>query len=78
MVEFFNLEMQEIVILILVGLLVIGGPVLAVLLALAQARRSEEAENPDRVAQLREEVEELREEVADLKTRTGARSPAHT
>jgi ubiquinone biosynthesis protein UbiJ len=67
MFAIFGLGPQEIVILLLMGLMSVGGPVLAVVVALYLTRRSEGTVNPDAVAELRAEVERLREECERLK-----------
>jgi cell division protein FtsB len=67
MFAIFGLGLQEIVILLVIGLLFVGGPILAVVVALSLTRRSDRAGNPDAVAELRAEVERLREEVERLK-----------
>ena len=63
----FGLGMQEIVILLVIGLLLVAGPILAVVVVLSLVRRSERTGNPEAVAELRTEVERLREEVERLK-----------
>jgi cell division protein FtsB len=67
MFAFFGLGMQEIIILLVIGLMLVGGPILAVVVVLSLARRSEGTGKPDAVAELRAEVERLREEVERLK-----------
>jgi hypothetical protein len=67
MFAFFSLGLQEIVILTGIGLLVIGGPVLAVLLALHLIRRSERGGEFGERSELRENVQRLREEVERLR-----------
>jgi hypothetical protein len=59
MFAFFGLGPQEIVILLLIGLL----PVIAVVVALSLTRRSESTYNADAVVELRAELARLREEV---------------
>jgi cell division protein FtsB len=63
----FGLGMQEIVILLVIGLLLVAGPILAVVVVLSLVRRSEPTGNRDAVAELRAEVHRLREEVERLK-----------
>jgi hypothetical protein len=67
----FNLGMQEMVILLLIGLMMIGGPILVVVIVLSLARKSEGAGKPDAVAELRAEVERLSGEVERLKKGSG-------
>jgi hypothetical protein len=67
MFAIFGLGPSEMIVLFLVGLMVIGGPILVVVLALVLVRRSEGARSPDGVSELRAEVERLREEVERLK-----------
>jgi cell division protein FtsB len=67
MFAFFGLGPQEIVILLLIGVLLIGGLILAVVVALSLTRRLERTGCPDEVKELRAEVEDLREEVEGLK-----------
>jgi hypothetical protein len=67
MFAFFGLGMQEIIILLVIGLMLVGGPILAVVVVLSLARRSEGTGKPDAVGELRAEVQRLREEVESLK-----------
>jgi hypothetical protein len=66
MFAFFGLGLQEVVLLIVVGLL-IGLPLLVVLLALALFASREARATPEEVAQLRAYVEGLCEEVERFK-----------
>jgi hypothetical protein len=63
----FGLGMPEIIILLLIGLMLVGGPIIAIVVVLALTRRSQGTVKPDAVAELRAEVERLREEVERLK-----------
>jgi cell division protein FtsB len=67
MFAFFGLGLQEIAILLLIGLLLVGGLILAVVVAVSLTRRLERTGCPDGVKELRAEVEDLREEVEELK-----------
>lgn len=63
----FGLGAQEIIILLVVGLMLVGGPTLAIVVALSFARNSAGNAQRDPVADLRAEVRQLREEVERLK-----------
>jgi cell division protein FtsB len=63
----FGLGIQEIVVLLVLGLLLVGGPILAVLIVLSFARRWGGPGKPDEMAELRAEVRRLREDVERLK-----------
>jgi hypothetical protein len=67
MFAYFGLGLQEIVILLLIGLLLVGGLIFAVVLALSMAHWLERPGDPDEVAELRAYVEGLREEVKGMK-----------
>jgi hypothetical protein len=63
----FGLGMQEIIILLVIGLMLVGGPILAIFIVLSFARKSDGTGKIDSVADLRAEVQRLREEVERLK-----------
>jgi hypothetical protein len=67
MFAFLGLGMHEVIILLVIGLMLVAGPIVAVLVVLSLARRSEGTGKPDAVAELRAEVGRLREEVERLK-----------
>lgn len=63
----FGLGISEIIVLAIVGLLIFGVPILAILIALAASKQSKRAAPVNEVALLRAEVQQLREEVDRLK-----------
>jgi hypothetical protein len=66
MFAIFGLGPSEMIVLFLVALLVIGGPIIVVLVALGLVRRSEGARGPDGLSELRAEVNRFRAEVDRL------------
>jgi hypothetical protein len=67
MFAIFGLGPSEMIVLFLIGLMLVGGPIIAVVVALSLVRRSEGARSPDGVPELRAKVARLREEVERLK-----------
>jgi hypothetical protein len=70
MFAFFGLGVQEMVILLIVGLLLIGGLTLAVFIALSLKRRLEGMAPADAVTGVRAYVEGLRQDLQQLKQRS--------
>lgn len=62
-----GLGLPELIVLLVVAVMFIGGPVLAVVLAVSLSRRSGRAGDARAIAELRAEVERLRAEVERLK-----------
>ena len=67
MFAIFGLGTEEIIILGIIGVLMLGVPLVAIFIAMSASRQARASENSGAVAQLREEVQRLREEIERLK-----------
>lgn len=76
MFAFFSLGAQELVILLLIGLLLVGGPIIALVVVLALVRRRGQTGDPGAVAELQSEVERLRMDMEGLKRRQAEQDAA--
>jgi len=66
----FGLGAQEIFLLLVIGVILFGGPVIAIVVILLLRRQgSEPIPRPDRIAELEAENQRLREEIERLKSR---------
>lgn len=63
----FGLGVPELFVLLILGLMLVGGPIMAVAIVLSMAKKGDAAGRPDSVADLRAEVQRLREDVERLK-----------
>lgn len=71
----FGLGWAELIILILIGSMLFGVPVVALLIALAATRRTGPGPRRDDLADLRDEVARLRDEVDALKRQLAQPDP---
>jgi hypothetical protein len=76
MFALFNLGAQELLILLVIGVLLVGGPILAIIIVVSLTRRKGPANDPGAVGELQSEVKRLREDVERLKRGTAGQDAA--
>jgi HAMP domain-containing protein len=67
MFAFFGLGIMEIMVLAIIGLIVVVGPIIAIVAISAGSRAKPNTSAADEIMELRAEVKRLREELARLK-----------
>ena len=71
MIAFFELSPIHLLILLMVGIAIIGVPILVVVMFLRQSHSSDRSATDSETAEMRSELEHLRAEVERLKKKAG-------